>query len=541
MALFIQYLEFGKTKVLKENNAMDEFIREYADSVTGVINGFDRLRFRGTLRLLANVAGLSRFLNYMGVLLKDTGAWMQDCSEQVKKASLKMADNAGRPVQYITNPSASKEKIAREIAQKDGIEEGLVCVLTAVEPCSSFDIHRDREQKKLVLVSRWRKCLHLYHYYLHPQWGLMHMRLQTWFPFNLWSCLNGREGLAKQLDQHQIGYRKRENCLIAVENLERVQELANAQLQTDWTMMLNNIAQKVHPIQRTMFAHYPMEYYWSCQDSEWASDIMFRSPQALSQLYPHLIRHGMQNLSCEHVMRFLGRKAPTVGGRYGTFAGEVVSNLKERPEGIRLKHYVNGNSVKMYDKQGSVLRIETTIIQPRDFKVYRGTEAEPEARKWRRMRKGVADLPRRAAVSQASNDRYSAALASAHCSKPLKDLAKDVCRRKQTASRPVRAINPLAAADALLLETVNRGEFAINGFRNRDLRKHIYPQTTADKKEQRKRSASVTRKLRILRMHGLIKKVSKTNRYVLTSNGFQIITALLAARSADVQKLIAAA
>jgi len=520
---------------------MHEFILEHADSVLGVINGFDRLRFRGTLRLLANAAGLGSFLHYMGVLLKDAGSWMQEHSERVKKASLKMADNAGRPVQYINDPLARKEKIARNIAQKDGIEEGLVCVLTAVEPCCSFDVQRDREQKKLVLVSRWRKCLHLYHYYLHPQWGLMHMRLQTWFPFNLWCCLNGREWLSRQLDRHEIGYRKRENCLVAVEDIGRVQELADAQLQTDWTNMLKAVALKVHPIQRTMFADYPMEYYWSCQDSEWASDVLFQSPQALSQLYPHLIRHGMQNLSCEQVMRFLGRKAPTVGGRYGTFAGEVVSDLKERPEGIRLKHSVNGNSIKIYDKQGSVLRIETTIIQPRDFKVYRGTETQPQAKKWRTMRKGVADLPRRAAVSQASNDRYAAALASAHCSKPLKDLAKGVCRRKQAANRSVRALNPLGSDDAALLETVNRGEFAINGFRNRDLRKYLYPQGTVDKKEQRKRSAAVTRKLRILRTHGLIKKVPKTHRYVLTSHGFQIITALLAARSADVQKLIAVA
>ncbi len=235
------------------------------------------------------------------------------------------------------------------------------------------------------------------------------MRLQTWFPFNLWCCMNGREWLARQLDQHDIGYQKRENCLVAVEDVERVQALADAQLQTDWTKMLNAVSLQVHPIQPTMFADYPMKYYWSCQDSEWASDILFRSPQALARLYPHLIRHGMQNLSCEQVMRFLGRKAPTVGGRYGTFAGEVVSDLKERPEGIRLKHCVNGNSVKIYDKQGSVLRIETTIIQPRDFKVYRGTETQPEVNKWQRMRKGVADLPRRAAVSQASNERYAAA------------------------------------------------------------------------------------------------------------------------------------
>lgn len=520
---------------------MNEFILEHSDSVMGVISGFDRLRFRGTVRLLANTAGLDSFLRHMGVLLKDAGAWMEKQSESITKASLKMADNSGRPVQYINNSSQSKEEIARRIAEKDRIKEGLVCVLTAVEPCNSFNIQRDREQKKLVLVSRLRKCLHVYHYYMHPQWGLMHMRLQTWFPFNLWSCLNGREWLARQLDQHRIGYQKRENCFVAVQDVSRVQELADSQLQTDWAEKLNAIALQVHPIHKTMFADFPLKYYWSCQDSEWASDIMFRSPRALSRLYPHLIRHGMQNLSCGHVMRFLGKKVPTVSGLYGRFSGEVVSNVKERHEGIRLKHYVNGNSVKMYDKQGSVLRIETTIVQPRDFKVYRGTEKEPENLQWQRMRKGVADLSRRASVSQASNNRYAAALTSAHCSNPLKDLAKGVCQRKREAARSVRALNPFGTDDAVLLEAVNRGEFAINGFRNRDLRKHLYSKTTTDRKEQRRRSAAVTRKVRILRMHNLIKKVPKTHRYVLTAQGFKIITTLLAARCADAEKLIAAA
>jgi hypothetical protein len=520
---------------------MVEFVRRHSSFVMGVINGFDRLRFRGTWRRVSSVAGLGSFLYYMGVLLKDAGQWMNDCTEQVKKASLAMADSQGRPVRYVNDPSARNEEIAHQIARRDGISEGLVCVLTAVEPCRSFDIHRNREKKKLELVSRWRKCLHLYHYFQHPRFGLMHMRLQTWFPFNLWCCVNGREWLTRQLDEQKIGYLKRENCLVAVGDFRRAQELANEQLKTDWAAMLDPIAALVNPIRDKLFADYPMDYYWSCQDSEWASDILFKSPHALATLYPHLIRHGMQNLGCEQVMRFLGRKVPTVGGCHGRFAGEVVSDLKRRPEGIRLKHYVNGNSVKMYDKQGSVLRIETTIIQPGDFKVFRGTEAEPDKKQWRKLRKGVADLQRRAEVSQASNERYAAALASAHGGKPLKDLAEGVCRRTRQDGRAVRALNPMGAEDAALLETVNRGEFAINGFRNRDVRAYLHPTPTSDPKEQRRRSAAVTRKLRLLRCHGLIKKVPKTHRYVLTDRGREIITTLLAARHADAHTLLKAA
>ncbi len=232
-----------------------------------------------------------------------------------------MADDAGRPVQYINDSSIRKEQVALEIARLDRIHQGLVCILTAVEPCNSFDIQRNREAGRLELVSRRRKCLHLYHYFQHPELGLMHMRLQTWFPFTLWCCVNGRQWLARQLEAEKIGYRKRENCLVEVADLARTQELANLQVRTDFAAMFSPIVDQVHPLARLMFKDYPMDYYWSCQDSEWASDILFKSEAELSRLYPLLIRHGMQNLGCASVMRFLGRKTPLTGGCHGNFTG----------------------------------------------------------------------------------------------------------------------------------------------------------------------------------------------------------------------------
>ncbi len=524
---------------------MRQFLEQHASSIMGVINGFDRLRFRGTLLRLANVQGLRTFMSYFGILLKDAGAWMEARTEELKAASIAVATSAGRPVEYIADTSVRKEAIAEEIAQRDGITNGLVCILKAVEPCQSFDIRRNREIKKLELVSRRRKCLHYYHYYQHPEFGLMHMRLQTWLPFTVWCCINGRDWLAKQLDANGIGYLKRENCLVAVSDVQRAQALADQQLAVRWAEMLNPILQQVHPLHGSRWLlgdrDYRMEYYWSCQESEWASDIMFKSPASLGELYPGLIRHGMQNLNSFQIMRFLGRKVPAIGGRFGTFAGEIVSDHKERPEGIRIKHSVNGNSIKMYDKQGSVLRIETTMAQSRDFKVFRGTEAKPDDKQWRKLRKGVVDMRRRAEVCQAANERYADALASAQCGKPLKELAEPICRPVRYGKRPVRGLNPWEREDARLLETVNRGEFTINGFRNRDLRNHLYDHPTKDIKEQRRRSAAITRKLRQLRAHGLIKKVPKTHRYVLTERGREIITSLLAARSATAEMLMKAA
>ncbi len=160
---------------------------------------------------------------------------------------------------------------------------------------------------------------------------------------------------------------------------------------------------------------------------------------------------------------------------------EVSSNVKERLEGVRIKHWLNGNSLKMYDKC-SVLRAETMVQDPGDFKVYRPAEGDPEGPKdWRPLRKGVADLHRRSEVSQAANERYLEALAAVHENTPLRQLVEPLCRpalepaRRAVSptapapeptttsastptaarvSRPrrVRALNPLAAADAALLE-----------------------------------------------------------------------------------------
>ena len=231
------------------------------------------------------------------------------------------------------------------------------------------------------------------------------------------------------------------------------------------------------------------------------------------------------------MLRFLGRVCPN------KFRGEVTSTLKRRPEGVRLKHMVNGNSLKVYDKQGSVLRVETTIVNPDDFRVFRPSETDPEQRnKWQPMRRGVADLWRRAEVSRAANARYLSALASASSATPLADEAQPLCRPRTVDGRRHRALNPWSDADAALLAAVSRGEFALNGLRNRDLRALLFSPST-DANERRRQSAAITRRLALLRAHALIKKVTGTHRWVLTDNGRRVITALLAARDANVDQL----
>jgi len=521
---------------------MQSFIQRHGDLVIGMLNGFDRLRFRGSKRLLCNVGGMYSYLWQAHVLLKDFKDYAMSLTEQLRRATVRVAEAAGRPLQYLASSSLVKEDLARDMARRDGITDGLIGIFSAVEPCWSYHIHRNRARKELDLVGGPSKCLHYYHYYQHRQLGFLHVRLQTWFPFTIHICINGREWLARQLDAAGIGYVRRDNCFVDVADLKRAQQLANRQLQADWPRLLDRLAALANPIHRKLFGPVLVPYYWSVQQSEWASDVLFQSAAALSELYDRLIHHGMTTHSSREVMRFLGRAVPAHGGVHRRFKGQVVSDIRARPEGIRIKHRVDRNSIKMYNKQGSVLRVETTVNEPRDFKAFRPKEGDKGGQKqWRYLRRGVADLHRRAEVCQAANERYLESMAAVDSSEPLGELVKPLCRPVNWKGQRVRALHPLSGDDAALLEAVGRGEFLLNGFRNRDLQALLYGPSKAGTRQRQQHSAAVTRRLRLLRAHGLIRKVPHTHRYVVSPLGHNAIAALLSARKADTAKLIAAA
>jgi hypothetical protein len=528
------------------NNAMQGFIQRHAANVIGVLSGFDRLRLRGTLRWLSNVRGMYGFLQATQVLLKDFTRYAKDITEQIRQRTISDAKQAGRPVIYLNSSQDSKEELAREIAQRDGVREGLICVLTCVEPCYYHHVGPNRERKRLELRYTSGKCLHQYHYLQHPELGFMHTRLQTWFPFPLYVCLNGREWLARQMDTAGLGYVRRDNCFTALEDVEQAQKLMDSQLRVSWQSLMNRLTQQVHPLHQTLFRDPPNPYYWSVSESEWATDVMFGSRQSLADLYPRLIRHGISALSSADVMRFLGHRTPVHGGVNGNFHGEVVSDLKARPEGVRLKHRAGRNSLKMYDKQGTVLRVETTLNEAGPLKVYRTTEpqaararrtGQPAKKTWRPLRRGVADLYRRATLCQAANQRYLEMLSQVDDTTPLGQLTDKLCQPTIYSGRPVRALNPLGAQDAQLLAAIARGEFALQGFRNRDLRPLLFGDAQASGPQLRKQSAAVSRRLRLLRAHGLILKIQKTHRYQLTSLGRTVIPALIHAQQANAAQL----
>jgi hypothetical protein len=303
-----------------------------------------------------------------------------------------------------------------------------------------------------------------------------------------------------------------------------------------------------------IFAKYKISYYSTIFQSEWATDIMFKSCSSLASIYPQLVRGAMSTFSSPDVMRFLGDKT-----FHGHFKGEVISDYKKRPEGMRVKHRVNQNSLEMYDKKGRGLRLEMTMNNPRDFRVYYSISKESQLKdednnknnnkknknkkknmpKWRKMRKGVSDIYPRTQASQAANERYIEALAGLDTDIPIEHLVKPICLPTKWKGKRVRDMRPWKKEEVELLLAIRRGEFCTNGFRNKDLVQILYPEIDefSTEKERKKTAARCTRKIRLLRAHGLIRKLPNSYRYVVSKKGSEIIPAILGYRECTLRKL----
>jgi hypothetical protein len=519
---------------------MDSFLRRFGQSVLGVLGGFDRLRFRGSKRQLCYVAGMASWLGAMRILLKDYKLWARDTSLALCKAIEGPAEQRGL-YRFLNNSKDSKEETALNLAKEQGRTQGLIAVLGCVEPCQVMQVRGNRLTKKLELGVESGKCKHYYHYYLDAKYGLRYTRLQSWAPFTMHIGLNGRDWLAQQLDEAAIAYRKNDNSFAWIADFAAAQRLADEQLTTAWPELLAGWASQNNPL-ATLFAC-PVPYYWSVETAEYATDVAFASAADLGRLYPRLVQHSLTTLQSTDVLRFMGYRVRQDGKPREDLAGEVTTRVKELVEGICVKHHVNNNLLKMYDKFGEVLRLETSLTDVREFKVYRTKENDPQGKlSYLRMRKGVADLYQRAEVSRKVNERYAAALATVEEKTTLGELTKDLGKPAHWQGRTVRALNPLAPADVGLLEAVSRGEFLIAGFRNRDIRTILFADSASPAPAERKRqSGKVTRLLRLLRGHSVISKIAKTHRYQLTEKGRSKLSALLAARQANAEQLMQAA
>jgi hypothetical protein len=512
---------------------MERFLKRHQGRHTGSITGFDRLLFRGILRSISYAEGLNYFMGNQRVPLKGFQAFVEKFSAGVRKRAEEIAKRAGRPFLYLGWSRTDKEKLVREVMERDRIEEGLVCILACVEPCQSFSIRRDREKRQLQLLARERKCLHLYFYLLNRDFGLMHIRLQTWLPLSIQVCVNGRQWLARQMKRAGMEYEQQDNCFTSIADPARAQAWMDRLADYPWANWLNRWAQWVNPWLGAQARPQLRGYYWMVRQSECATDVMFRSREALAEVYPALCRHAVEQFSSPQVLRFLGRRTNT------RFNGEVCSRRERRREGVCVKHYVEENSIKMYDKQGSVLRVETTLNHPRRFKVYRRvTRRGRRVKGWYALRKGIVDLRRRLQLSRAANARYLEALAVVGDSRPSHRILDPVSQPLKE-PRPYRALRPISPEDSRWFAVLLRGQFQLQGVRNQDLRRDLMPEAESDRTRLRKAAARVTRQLRLLCAHGLIYRVGRTYYYRPTQKGYEVMSTALKLRQTDLALMAA--
>jgi hypothetical protein len=496
---------------------MQSFLEKHRDKILGVVSCFDRLIFKGHLPF-SYAEAFERFLDFRGILYKDFDAFVKRHSQSLKTHAETLAREAGRPYVYLERHT-DKDQLARKIMREDSISSGLICVLATNETCRSFRLRYGKGKPRLGAVPR--RFLVLYFYFIDREFGFMHVRLETWFPLTLQVYVNGHEWLARKLDRHRVGYRKLDNAFVGLDDAARTQRFADAMAKTQWPRILDAFARRVNPLLGEKLLR-GLSYYWVTDQAEYATDLIFRDRASLEGLYSKLLRHATLCLTAEDVLTFLGRKL------HGNFQGEVVTECKKRHPGARVKHRVKRNWIKMYDKFGVVLRIETVINCPREFAVRRRAKRDGKLiLGWFPMLKRVGFLGRYQHVSLTANRRYLEALSAVEDPSAAYELLDGVCEPVILGGRRRRGLHPLRRNDVALFGAVLRGEFTVHGFRNRDIAAQLAPASARDPALAQKCRARVSRLLQLLRAHGLIAKIPRSRRYRLTPRGLQLMGATL--------------
>jgi hypothetical protein len=493
------------------------FCAKHPDRITGVLSCCDRVIFRGYLPL-SYPKGMSGFLYQQKVLLKDLKDYAPQVAERVKEHVKSLVEQAGAPYWHLPTKERMEEQ-ARRLAQEKGIREGIVCGFSQLETCRSFRFEGSASGPRL--RPDFRRCLVLYVFVMHAVLGLIHVKIHTWFPLTMQVYVNGHDFLGKKLDQHGVAYTRCDNTFTTLADPQVAQQCADRFVKQNWPNLLDQLARQFNPLVGKEFGE--QRYYWVMEQAEYATDVLFRDAATLAGLYPRLVEHARACLSAEDVLKFLGRKLTP------QFQGEVQTHVGRRVEGVRVKHTMKANKLKMYDKAGSVLRIETTINDPTEFRVRRRQSGGTGLR-WQPLRKGVAWLWRYAEVSRAANSRYLEALAVVDDDRHARRLLDQVTRPAKLNGRRKRALQPLSPADQQLFLAALRGEHRLQGFRNKDLTQRLYAKGTKDPAERRRRSARVTRLIQLLRAHGLVAKIPRTRRYRVTTQGELLMSAAIKAK-----------
>ena len=509
---------------------MKKFTSKYSDYIHGALHGFDRIILKGYIGEFYYGNNFYYFLNQEGIQLKDYKEYVQKVTDLIKSHVEKIITKTAVYTEYLSSSKTSKEDIALRIAKQSGINEGLICVLSAVEPCTALSVKYNKSTGKLEKKSGYRKCLHYYFYYMDRDFGLMHIRFQTWFPFSIQIYINGREYLKRQLRKAGLKYTDYDNSITWVEDIEKAQSISDKFQEKKWHKVFDQFAERVNGfLPRIKEIFNGMAYKWYVEQCEYATDIMFKDRDNLEKFYPYFVEYASLCQVGENIFTFFGRKV------HGLYQGEAVSDRKNYfGQGFRVKFTLDKNSLKVYDKLNN-LRVETTINNASAFKI---RNPNPKSKKkWLNMGKAISNLYRYAEVSKGCNMRYLDSLSNVDNNDNIDREIEKLCHSqdvklsgKSEKPRRYSGFNLLSDFTTTVFNAVLSGEYAIRGFRNKDLRFVLIKLGLFSKEELlhlKKISGKITRLIAKLRAHKIITKLSKTCRYRVTKTGEKILSRIL--------------
>jgi hypothetical protein len=491
---------------------MPTFTDRHASKIRGVLSCFDRVVLTRTLPDLCHADAMARFLGARQIRLFDYPRFAEPYREELRAHTEQLAQAHGLTIDFIRRRTFRKEDRIKAILAQRGDHLGLVHIFSAMEPYPSFKPWHDKRSGKTFLRSTAAKCLHYYFYFLDRELGLCYLRVPTWAPFRLQFYCNGHSVLARELAKRKIAATLLDNAFVEIADWARAQTLADAWDPHRLHRQLDRIATTYCPVLR----HFPAGVHWSCMQVEYATDVVFHRQAEFQPLYEALTHTAIHAVKSNHVATFLGRKLT------GAYRDEVGNDFSTRIQGTRIKHAMGWAAIKLYDKFGLIARVECTANDVTFFQHHRMVEHRDGTTEFKLapVRKSIYSLPVLRELLGAATHRYLDFLAAIEDPRPGLRALEKIATPVSDGERRYRGFNLFHGPDLDLFRTILRGEFTISGFQARQLRGHL-----ADLS-----GPQLSRCLKRLRTHGLIKKVGKRYKYYLTALGRTVATAALKLR-----------
>ena len=485
----------------------------YKDKVLGTIGCYDRVVIMGTLPGLCYPQGMTCHLNHLQVRIFDYPKFAQPYRDLIRENAEKLAKDNGIKIHYIANSEIKTGDVVKaeltRIKKSGQTVEGLFYIISCKELCSYYRPRYNEITGNCHLEKKWAPSLHYYFYFIDKQLGLCYVRVPTWLPCTVQVYFNGHNWLASKLNEAGIEYLMADNAFVDIADFEKAQEISDSFDVKTLHRLLDDFAVAFCPIVKP----FGIKYHWSVMLVEYSIDIVFRKQRQLKEIYDHLVATALHTIKPERIATFLGRRI------YGQFKGEMGNQYDVRKEGIRIKHTMGKVWIKMYDKFQQVLRIEITSTDISFFNHYRRVEHKDgtSSKKFTSMKKNIYSLRPLIKIAKEANRRYLEFISTIEERKVGTKRLRKVTKRIESNKRGYKGFNFFDDDDMKIIRILVRGEFNITGFRNKNLRNHFPEKSTAQ----------ISRILKRLKLHGIIKKASGSYKYYLTIMGKEVtITAM---------------